>query len=481
MINIPEKEIFVEPNRLITLIFAIGLFSTILIICGVWFISGALTKPINNLTEIFQVVAGGNFDEPIDLTRRDELGSLAKSFAFMRDEVRKQILMLKESENELRESKERYRSLYNEFRGSMEATPDVLTLLSPDMKIIWTNTEGKDKDTPTHIGKYCYEVRHVHPETCIGCPVIKCIDTRQFESSETTTPDGRIWELRAVPIFDENSQVKGVVEAARNITKRRKAEEALKESEKQLRNIGDNLPGGMIYQLLLHPDGTKRFTYVSAGVERLHGYTQEQVLAGPTLLYNDIHPDDIEWTIAEEKKALRELGTFDVEVRLLKKSGEVRWRRIVSQIRKLPSGEVVGDGVELDITERRRAKEELQKAHDELEQRVMERTAQLKEANNELESFSYSVSHDLRAPLRHIAGFVALLIKHEQERLDATSTHYLEVISHSTNRMGALIDDLLALSRAARSEIRYQAVELDTIVREAQQELVLEMGERKIV
>ncbi len=97
----------------------------------------------------------------------------------------------------------------------------------------------------------------------------------------------------------------------------------------------------------------------------------------------------------------------------------------------------------------------------------------VEETNKELESFSYSVSHDLRVPLRHIDGFVRLLLKREQERMDTTSSRYLETISESSNRMGLLIDDLLSFSRTGRTKMQLQSVDSNKVVREALKELSL--------
>jgi light-regulated signal transduction histidine kinase (bacteriophytochrome) len=111
--------------------------------------------------------------------------------------------------------------------------------------------------------------------------------------------------------------------------------------------------------------------------------------------------------------------------------------------------------------------EDLQEAN----RRVSETAAQLQETNAELEAFSYSVSHDLRAPLRHIGGFVQMLLRREKDRLDPTSSRYVTVISQAAGRMGQLIDDLLAFSRTGRGELKLQPVEPGELVQIARQEL----------
>lgn len=152
---------------------------------------------------------------------------------------------------------------------------------------------------------------------------------------------------------------------------------------------------------------------------------------------------------------------------------KVPLHRVKAQVKQLAT-------VSLDITQRKRAEEEIERLNEELEQRVLDRTTELEAANRELEAFSYSVSHDLRAPLRHVSGFIELLQKHALASLDEQGQRYLNIISQSAERMGMLIDDLLNFSRAGRLELHKSAVDLGKLVREVLDELGSEIQGRAI-
>jgi len=132
------------------------------------------------------------------------------------------------------------------------------------------------------------------------------------------------------------------------------------------------------------------------------------------------------------------------------------------------------------VTQRKREREELRRVNETLEQRVLSRTAELDATNKELEAFSYSVAHDLRAPLRHMDGFIRLLKKHSWASLDERNQRYLGIISDSARQMGLLIDDLLAFSRVGRAELQLLPVSLQQLVQEAIQEMREETQGRDI-
>jgi signal transduction histidine kinase len=138
------------------------------------------------------------------------------------------------------------------------------------------------------------------------------------------------------------------------------------------------------------------------------------------------------------------------------------------------------EDLEIQTTKRQRAEEKVRQPNAQLEQRVRDRTAQLEAANRELEAFSDSISHDLRAPLRHIGGFADLLGKAAGPRLPGKSLHYLEEILVSAKQMGCLIDDLLLFSRMVRAEMKLEPVNLERLVNEAKKQLDPESKGRDI-
>jgi light-regulated signal transduction histidine kinase (bacteriophytochrome) len=133
-----------------------------------------------------------------------------------------------------------------------------------------------------------------------------------------------------------------------------------------------------------------------------------------------------------------------------------------------------------ELAERKKAEEALRRLNLELDRRVLDRTAQLEASNKELEAFTYSVSHDLRAPLRHIQGFLELLEKRPETAQDEQSRHYIDIIFKSAKKMNQLIDDLLSFSRMGRQEMAFQQVDLRALVRDVIRDLEPDTAGRAI-
>jgi signal transduction histidine kinase len=153
----------------------------------------------------------------------------------------------------------------------------------------------------------------------------------------------------------------------------------------------------------------------------------------------------------------------------------------VSETRVNFKGKTVIDGLVSDITEQKETAAALRSLNQTLEQRVQQRTARLELLNQELEMFAFSVSHDLRAPIRQIDGFIELLAQQlAPSAIDETAQHYLNVLNELTDRTGRLIDDLLQFSRTGRAEMYYTFVNMDQLVREVRRQVEPQIVNREI-
>lgn len=241
------------------------------------------------------------------------------------------------------------------------------------------------------------------------------------------------------------------------------AQERLTESEQQFRNLAEASDVAfVIYE--------EKFRYANPAMCAITGYGRDELLDMD--VWQIAHPDYRDQTrTLVEQRAGKSSGPAHLELKILTKSGAERWLDL-SAGAVIHCGRCAGIATALDITERKQAEQAVRALNETLEQRVSERTAELEASNRELESFSYSVSHDLRTPLRALDGFSQILEEDLADRLDDEHRSYLKRIRSASHRMGKLIDDLIDLARVGRQKLHFVPVDLSAMAVEVRDELV---------
>jgi PAS domain S-box-containing protein len=262
-------------------------------------------------------------------------------------------------------------------------------------------------------------------------------------------------------------------ELEREIEERRRTEQALRESQEHLRLISDHTSDfiGLV---------TTDWKVLYSNRAWLQSFVGDSEQDRDADGLSRTHPDDLDKIRQSMELALRE----DRQITLTGRSRDLHgeWRWIEATVRPIPlaRGERGIVIIGRDISDHRSAEAQIRRLNVELESRVRERTAELEAAVGELESFSYSVSHDLRGPLRALSGFASMLREDYGERLDEEGHRYLDRIEGAAGRLGELIDDLLALSRISQHSLTIGNVELGALAQEVIEELRDQDPERSV-
>jgi PAS domain S-box-containing protein len=265
----------------------------------------------------------------------------------------------------------------------------------------------------------------------------------------------------------------------RDFTKEKQGREAIEASEKQLRALADSIP-----QLawIAEKDGSRYwfnrrwFEYTGTTLEQVKGWG-----------WQSVHEPSILPRVMENwKESLKRGNPFQAEFPLRGADGNYRWFLTqVNPVRDANNEVIRWFGTNTDVDEVKRAQDalraaqaELQRHAERLEDEVMERTAQLRETIQELEAFSYSISHDMRAPLRAMQGYSDALLDEYEAKLGQTGREYLLRIGRSAKRMDLLIQDVLAYSRVAKGEIELKSVDVESVIRDVVQNYPTLQSER---
>ncbi len=285
---------------------------------------------------------------------------------------------------------------------------------------------------------------------------------RPVELEETVLyPDGpRPHRAVKFPLRDASGKIYATAGVSTDITERKRAEE----ERDRFFDVSRDL------MCIAGFDGY--FKALNPAWEEALGFSRPELQAKPFIEF--VHPEDRATTVAQSEKLTAGEEIIQFENRYACRDGSYRW--LAWNARPAMSQQLIY-ATARDVTEQKKTEAQIIRLNVDLQSHAR----QLEAANQELESFSYSVSHDLRAPLRHIDGFVKLLEKHSGERLDERGRRYLAIVADSTRQMGTLIDDLLVFSRMSRTELRCSKVALDSLVHEAVDAMQLEVDGRKIL
>jgi PAS domain S-box-containing protein len=283
----------------------------------------------------------------------------------------------------------------------------------------------------------------------------------RYEDLPLRARDGRKRDVEFVSNVYEDGGEKVIQCNIRDITKRKKEEMDSLRLAAIVESSDDAIIGKDLRGIV---------TSWNAAAEREFGYTASEMIGHSITRLVPSDRQEEELKILSQIARGKSVRHFET-MRLRKDGSAFNVSVTVSAIRN-SAGKIVGASkVVRDITTRKQAEETIHRLNSELEQRVIERTAELESANKELDAFSYSVSHDLRAPLRAVDGFSQAVLEDYGDQLPEEGRHYLRTIRGGAQRMGALIDDLLTFSRLSRLPLNKRSVAPKRVVREALEEL----------
>jgi PAS domain S-box-containing protein len=372
-------------------------------------------------------------------------------------------------EVELRQARDKLKVEVEERSSLLDLTHDAIFVGDMNSIVTYWNKGSEDfygwarQDA---IGRKTDDLLHTQFPKPVEEIVAELLQNERWEGELKQTSAGGLqvtvasrWSLRR----DQQNRPVAIMETSNDITarKRREAEIAALNQElaRQVRLLDQT------HDSIMFRDPNGRITYWNRGAQELYGWTATEAIGkiSHELLRTTFQQAPLTDIDAEMLKT----GVWEGELRHFRADGsEVvvasRWSLAYDE-----KGQPIVMETSNDLTERRRREDEVRQLNQELAMRA----AQLDASNKELEAFAYSVSHDLRAPLRHVSGFAELLQKSAAASLNEKSQRYLSMILEATGRMGSLIDDLLAFSRISRAEAHNSTIDLNELVREAVREV----------
>jgi PAS domain S-box-containing protein len=432
-----------------------------------------ITRPILALAEVARVVSErGDYSLRARRFSGDETGLLTDAFNGM-------LARIEEQTEELRQNAE-MRSL---LAAIVESSDDAIIGKDLESKVLSWNAGAE------RIFGYTAAEMLGQPFTRLQSPdrpedeahileEVKRGGIRHYETVRIRK-DGQPLEvsLTASPIRNARGDIIGSSSIARDITEQKRAEREVRENRARLSGII-----GSAMDAIISVDARQRITIFNAAAEKMFCCPARDALGQPLdrfipPRFREAHRGHMT-AFGRTGVTSRAMGHLQPISGLRADGEEFPIEASISHIEV--GGQQIYTVILRDITERTRAEAQIRQLNAELEQRVEERTAELTAANRELESFTYSVAHDLRAPLRHIDAFSKILEEDCAAVLPEGAAHYLHNIRHSAGKMSLLVDDLLNLARIGRQELRRQPTPLGGLVNEVLADLKEETAGRTL-
>lgn len=376
-------------------------------------------------------------------------------------------------QQELAERESRYRDVFENVLDSLyllEVTPDGEHFRNLEINPALERSTGIPREQM--IGKLQEEVVPPEVAEAVNTKYRTCVEAGHpiQEEVELELPSGRRWyDSTLIPARDHTGRVYRIVGITRDITERREFERALAHSEERFRLAFD---GSLIGMTLSAVDSVPAFRHVRLNQAMCDFLGCPEGRLRERLWSEVIAPDDVAVTIAAFEQLLAgELATYRAETRFVTAYGSQVWGLLNATLVRDPDDAPLYILTQVeDITERKRTEEEL-------ERRVAERTAQLEAINRDLDSFNYSASHDLRAPLRAISGYLTILLSRHPDLPEDAIDMVQRAVSRTAS-MNQLIDDLLDFSRLSRAEVTRERIDMAALVGEVLDELSGPAAER---
>jgi PAS domain S-box-containing protein len=401
------------------------------------------------------------------------LALIGSYVVLVRREVKRRTSQLTESEN-------RFRQLADNINAAFWITTadwNEMIYVSPGYEKIW----GLSTDSLCHNARSWVESVHPDDRSQVMADMAAKSPPKAgdpaFKEYRILHPNGeeRWISTRVYPVYDSTGKVYRIAGLCEDITTRKQTELDLAHSKAELETIFNSISDAIFYT-----NTDRCLVQVNPATETIFGYRSEELLGKTTeLIYAD-KADFVQQGNRQFSKT-SDIKSASYEMRYRRKDGSTFiGETFGAKVFDSHSSMIGFIGVVRDVTQRKQVEAELLKHQEHLEERVSERTAELSNLNHELEAFSYSVSHDLRAPLRAINGFSTILCQDFKSKLDEEGIDYLHRIQKASVKMGYLIDDLINLSRVSRVDLKKETIDLSSMAEEILTALHNEEPDRKV-